>query len=204
MIIDRGDSNMKTRELSYLGIPRGETMKMTQDAIKQWVESYDGYLNKTAICQKISDLSKNPQDFLDDEHFGQVAKNLNQSKEARATFVHREEPAAYQQWGTGLEPKAVEQMENACKLPISVRGALMPDAHVGYGLPIGGVLATENAVIPYAVGMDIACRMKMTVLDLPVNALMGQVDRLKNALEDETRFGVGATFKRRREHDVMD
>lgn len=42
----------------------------------------------------------------------------------------------------------------------------MPDAHVGYGLPIGGVLATENAVIPYAVGVDIACRMKMTVLDM--------------------------------------
>jgi tRNA-splicing ligase RtcB len=41
----------------------------------------------------------------------------------------------------------------------------VPDAHVGYGLPIGGVLATLNAVIPYAVGVDIACRMKMTVLD---------------------------------------
>ena len=42
---------------------------------------------------------------------------------------------------------------------MSVAGALTPDAHVGYGLPIGGVLATENAVIPYAVGVDIACRM---------------------------------------------
>ena len=53
------------------------------------------------------------------------------------------------------------------RLPVAVRGALMPDAHVGYGLPIGGVLATENAVIPYAVGVDIACRMKLTVFDLP-------------------------------------
>jgi tRNA-splicing ligase RtcB len=59
-------------------------------------------------------------------------------------------------------------------------------------------------VIPYAVGMDIACRMKMTVLDLPVSALTGQVDRLKNALERETRFGVGATFRQRRQHAVMD
>ena len=41
----------------------------------------------------------------------------------------------------------------------------MPDAHVGYGLPIGGVLATKDAVIPYAVGVDIACRMKLSVLD---------------------------------------
>ena len=58
-------------------------------------------------------------------------------------------------------------MRNACALPVAVAGALMPDAHVGYGLPIGGVLATDNAVIPYAVGVDIACRMKLTVLDLP-------------------------------------
>jgi tRNA-splicing ligase RtcB len=70
--------------------------------------------------------------------------------------------------------------------------------------PIGGVLATDNAVIPYAVGMDIACRMKMTVLDLPMTVLTGQVDRLSNALEAETRFGVGATFRKRREHKVMD
>ena len=54
-------------------------------------------------------------------------------------------------------------MANACALPVAVAGALMPDAHVGYGLPIGGVLATDNAVIPYAVGVDIACRMKLTV-----------------------------------------
>ena len=74
----------------------------------------------------------------------------------------------YRQWGEGLEHEAVMQMEKACLLPVSVAGALMPDAHVGYGLPIGGVLATDNAVIPYAVGVDIACRMKMTVLDIPV------------------------------------
>ncbi len=43
----------------------------------------------------------------------------------------------------------------------------MPDAHHGYGLPIGGVLATNNAVIPYGVGMDIGCRMAMSIFDVP-------------------------------------
>jgi len=71
-------------------------------------------------------------------------------------------------------------------------------------LPIGGVLATDNAVIPYAVGVDIACRMKMTVLDLPVSALAIDQTRLTKALERETVFGVGGSFKSRREHDVMD
>jgi tRNA-splicing ligase RtcB len=80
----------------------------------------------------------------------------------------------------------------------------MPDAHVGYGLPIGGVLATDNAVIPYAVGVDIACRMKMTVLDIPVRDLEQKQDRLARAIETETRFGVGANFKDRRAHDVLD
>ncbi|MFN2458918.1 MAG: RtcB family protein, partial [Chitinophagaceae bacterium] len=56
-----------------------------------------------------------------------------------------------------IEPGAMQQMQNAVKLPVAVAGALMPDAHHGYGLPIGGVLATENAVIPYGVGVDIGC-----------------------------------------------
>jgi tRNA-splicing ligase RtcB len=80
----------------------------------------------------------------------------------------------------------------------------MPDAHVGYGLPIGGVLATDHAVIPYAVGVDIACRMKLTVYDRKANTIAGQRDRLANIIEDETRFGMGCEFKQRREHEVMD
>ena len=112
--------------------------------------------------------------------------------------------APYRIWGSGLEPDALKQMANACQLPVAAAGALMPDAHVGYGLPIGGVLATHNSVIPYAVGVDIACRMKMTVLDLPVSALQNDQARLKNAIERETRFGVGGTFKTKHEHDVMD
>ena len=59
------------------------------------------------------------------------------------------------------------QLFDALKLPIAVGGALMPDAHYGYGLPIGGVLATDNAVIPYGVGVDIGCRMSLSVFDLP-------------------------------------
>ncbi len=80
----------------------------------------------------------------------------------------------------------------------------MPDAHVGYGLPIGGVLATRNAVIPYAVGVDIACRVKMSVLDLPLRLLDDDPHRLRKALGEETRFGIGASFTHRRRHAVMD
>jgi tRNA-splicing ligase RtcB len=112
--------------------------------------------------------------------------------------------APWRQWGEGLDVEAVKQMTHASALPIAVAGALMPDAHVGYGLPIGGVLATDNAVIPYAVGVDIACRMKLTVYDRKANSLAGQRDRLANIIESETRFGMGCEFKQRREHHVMD
>lgn len=110
----------------------------------------------------------------------------------------------WKSWGLDLDPASIDQMRNACRLPVSVAAALMPDAHVGYGLPIGGVLATDNAVIPYAVGVDIACRMKLTVLDLPVTALRGQIDRLSNVLKAETAFGMGAKWDRRREHTVLE
>jgi tRNA-splicing ligase RtcB len=119
-------------------------------------------------------------------------------------FQPRETDAPYRIWGTNLEAEAVQQLKNACRLPVAVSGALMPDAHVGYGLPIGGVLATEHAVIPYAVGVDIACRMKLSVLDLPLTALADETPRLTKALERETRFGMGAVFQSRRQHDVMD
>ncbi|HQB03096.1 MAG TPA: RtcB family protein [Candidatus Hydrogenedentes bacterium] len=112
---------------------------------------------------------------------------------------------SFAQWGTGIDPAAIRQMKDACSLPISVKGALMPDAHVGYGLPIGGVLATDNAVIPYAVGVDIACRMRLSVLDLPPSLLDdGNDTRLKEAIEQETRFGIGASFKKKRLHKVLD
>jgi hypothetical protein len=59
--------------------------------------------------------------------------------ELNPTDVSQSEPrrAPWRQWGLGLEPEAVRQMANACALPVAVAGALMPDAHVGYGLPIG-------------------------------------------------------------------
>jgi len=85
---------------------------------------------------------------------------------------------SYRTWGTDIDAEAIAQMEAAIGLPVAVGGALMPDAHVGYGLPIGGVLATENAVIPYGVGVDIACRMMMTIFDIPPSVLKSKHDLL--------------------------
>jgi tRNA-splicing ligase RtcB (3'-phosphate/5'-hydroxy nucleic acid ligase) len=108
----------------------------------------------------------------------------------------RDQPADYQTWGDNLDEAAIEQMRNAMRLEVSVAGALMADAHVGYGLPIGGVLATDNAVIPFAVGVDIACRMRLSVLDIDVRQLERDSDRLATKRPALTRTST-ASWPRR-------
>src|SRR5437867_9659098 len=187
---------MNTKDFIRLGVPLGEATRRATDFVASFILAGG---DKTRLEEEVRSIISNPSAFIRDDLRGEFAKAL-----LNAPPPPRSEPVKYRQWGEGLEHEAVMQMEKACLLPVSVAGALMPDAHVGYGLPIGGVLATENAVIPYAVGVDIACRMKMTVLDIPVRGLEGKQDRLTRAIEAETRFGVGANFKHRREHEVMD
>jgi tRNA-splicing ligase RtcB len=192
---------MKPRELANLGVPRGEAMKVAGAACAAAAEAG---LDKAAIRETIAALVAAPEAYAADPHFGALSTAIVGAKAAQQLYVPRAESAPWRQWGTDLEASAVDQLRNACNLPVAVAGALMPDAHQGYGLPIGGVLATDNAVIPFAVGVDIACRMKLTVLDMPVSAITGQRDRLVNALEKETFFGVGAGNRGRRQHSVMD
>lgn len=192
---------MKTRELVRLGIPRGECLTLARRAIALARDAGRGELG---VIGDLRGVVANPDRYTEDAVWGELARALATAQPTSPPRHPRHGPAPYRIWGSGFEDTALQQMANACSLPIAVAGALMPDAHQGYGLPIGGVLATENAVIPYAVGVDIACRMKMSVLDLPVHALERQRTRLVSALERETRFGVGATFHERRQHEVMD
>ncbi len=187
---------MNTQNLQQLGIAPGEAMKRAHAFIVAFRESGG---DMAQLADEIGAIVGNPAAYLADPLREALARALYEP-----AFKQREKLAPWRQWGTGLETEAVKQMANACALPISVAGALMPDAHVGYGLPIGGVLAVDNAVIPYAVGVDIACRMKLTVFDRKANTIAGEKDRLARIIERETRFGVGCAFKPRREHDVMD
>ena len=161
-------------------------------------------LDSWAVLDAITAVAAEPEDYVKDVIWGDLAVRLVEVRAAHRTFVQRKEPAPWHKWGDHIENDAIQQMRNACKLPVSVSGALMPDAHTGYGLPIGGVLATENAVIPYAVGVDIACRVRLSVLDIPVSALDVRRNALIRVLETETRFGVGCSFDPVRTHPVMD
>ncbi|MEM6313346.1 MAG: RtcB family protein [Planctomycetota bacterium] len=185
---------MTSKQLAALGFAEGKAfgvaLKAARDAAKDRpVEQVE---------QELADVLADPDAYLDDATYGEVAALL------MVPPSELDEPVPYAQWGRDLDANAVEQMNVARRLPVAVSSALMPDAHLGYGLPIGGVLATDNAVIPYAVGVDIACRMLLTVFDVPADQLEGLRGKLTNALQRETRFGMGAKFDKPNDHPVMD
>lgn len=126
--------------------------------------------------------------------------------QTQVDFELRPAPLPYPIYGPEhIEAGALGQMQTAMRLPIARAGALMPDAHQGYGLPIGGVLATEaNTVIPYAVGVDIACRMCLSVFDLPASVIEAEGKLLKKTLLKNTFFGIGSESNRRFDDSVFD
>jgi tRNA-splicing ligase RtcB len=193
---------VKGSEMQALGVPSGAFPQAFEVIRALAAHGADQEAMRAAIGRAVA----NPEGLRNDPELGRLATALTRYPKP---FQPRPEPAPWAVWGKGLEPGSVQQMATAAELPVAVRGALMPDAHQGYGLPIGGVLATENAVIPYAVGVDIACRMRLSIFDLenPQESFAGPVrDRLRAALESETRFGIGSHFKgrQRREHPVLD
>ncbi len=104
-----------------------------------------------------------------------------------------------------IEKGAIEQMNAAMRLPVSLAGALMPDTHLGYGLPVGGVLATQNnAVIPFAVGVDIACRMCMSIFEIDASFLEKNQNKFKNLLLKNTCFGTGKGFEKPMEDEIFE
>lgn len=83
-------------------------------------------------------------------------------------------------WATELDEHGRQEVENICKLPfIHHHLALMPDAHGGKGMPIGGVLATKGVVIPNAVGVDIGCGMCAVKTNVRVEDVTQEVLRKK-------------------------
>lgn len=151
---------------------------------------------------------ENPANFhSNDGILGKIAEFLDPpvDESAPKTYELNDKSVPVEIYGPdGIEEGAKHQIYTAGKLPISKKAALMPDAHQGYGLPIGGVLATKNAVIPYGVGVDIGCRMALTLYDMGPNYLNGKEDKIKRALEYNTFFGTGIQNDMDVESSVLD
>ncbi|WP_136666525.1 RtcB family protein [Flavobacterium sp. H122] len=152
---------------------------------------------------------ESPENYLDDKNFSKLASALiEKANHKPKDFISfNPNPKDYTLFGAAhIEEGAKKQMEVAMKLPVTVAGALMPDAHQGYGLPIGGVLATNNAIIPYGVGVDIGCRMALSVYDIPELFYYENESKFKRELTAHSKFGAGHGFhgQYKSDHEVLE
>ena len=106
-------------------------------------------------------------------------------------------------WASTLEPEAMQQAERTASMPFVVKPlALMPDAHLGKGSTVGSVIATEGAVIPAAVGVDIGCGMAAVETRLTSHDLPDDLARLHDRIRSVVPAGVGRGHEQR-DVDVM-
>ncbi|WP_442589504.1 RtcB family protein [Pedobacter sp. AW31-3R] len=194
---------LKTKELSKLGYTNDKARSLVINIIAKHFKHH----SHAELTELFIHIKNNPESYLDHEHLGKIAE----------TFVEREVACNFQSFPllqeTGLlkiygkkeiDNGAKKQMELAMSLPVAVQGALMPDAHTGYGLPIGGVLATSNAVIPYAVGVDIGCRMSLSILDEGESFYKRYAHQMKVSLKNLTHFGMEGSLEIQPYHEILD
>lgn len=200
--------NIRNKDLKRMGIPEG---KLRTEICNVCNSQFQGY-KKLEVLEIIEDLIRDPQSFIKHEVLSGIAEKLADNKSKPVAKKKRYSKSLqvpvkdllYKIYGKDLiDGAAIQQMDSAIRLPVSVMGALMADAHSGYGLPIGGVLATQNAVIPYGVGMDIGCRMCMSIYNLREDYLDKNISRFKEILIENTRFGK-SEFNDIREHKILE
>lgn len=191
-------------DLIAIGYAPGRILGLALDTVKMHFEEEA----PDVVVELLKKVKAQPEAFLDDEKFEDLATALIEEANAPAddTIALVAKADDYAIYGAEyIEAGARHQMDIAMKLPVTAAGALMPDAHQGYGLPIGGVLATRNAVIPYGVGVDIGCRMALTIFDIPEEHYTANWAKYKRELIAHTKFGAGAGFhgQYKADHEVL-
>lgn len=187
------------KDLITIGYPESPAISIAINSMETNFSS----LNKEDALALLRQVLAVPADFLNHENLAELAKALLPPEDSVIPLMAQ--PVPYAVYGREhIEQGAFMQMEAAARLPVAVAGALMPDAHHGYGLPIGGVLATDNAIIPYGVGVDIGCRMCLSIFDINVQELDTNTAFFSRELGAATLFGSGGSFKQPHDHAVMD
>lgn len=188
------------KDLLKLGYPEGRPVGIAINTILKHFRRSE----KEEIYTMLRAVLSQPKDYIDDAIWNKVALELIPQEKKSLVHELQTKRIDYQIFGAAeIDEGARNQMEIAMKLPVTVAGALMPDAHMGYGLPIGGVLATSNAVIPYGVGVDIGCRMCLSAYAIGDQYFDRHRSNLKQVLIDNTCFGR-ETFKRPKDHEVIE
>ncbi|WP_298509734.1 RtcB family protein [uncultured Kordia sp.] len=192
---------LRGKDLIEIGYP--QKGKVISIAIEVMLRNFK-HERKDKALQRLKTILKNPEKYLGDGMVGRIAEELTTPVQVEAKKLETKR-APFTIFGeNGIEEEAKHQLYTALKLPIAKAGALMPDGHAGYGLPIGGVLAAKDAVIPYGVGVDIGCRMCLSLYDIPASYIDGHRDKYVNMLQEHTKFGGYETHKRINDHEIFD
>ncbi|WPU98298.1 RtcB family protein [Mucilaginibacter sp. cycad4] len=195
--------NLKTKELTQIGYAGNKQRSLAVNIIAKHFKHY----SKAEVMNLLTGIRQQPDIYLNNEITGKIARTFicKANEPVAVSYELQEQRAPLAIFGeAGIEPYAIKQIELALKLPVSLQGALMPDAHCGYGLPIGGVLAVKNAVIPYGVGMDIGCRMALSIIDADERFLKRYLHQIKQAINDHTHFGIDGGLSAPQYHEVLD
>jgi len=198
-----GKSKLKAKDLKKIPFKTDRAKSIAIEIMQKGFK----HVSKDEKLAILENVLSSPEDYLEDQSLSKLAESIIGKIKTYSGFAYdlNDQPAQYKIYGKpNIDQNTVNQMEVAMRLPITVKGALMPDAHVGYGLPIGGVLATDNAVIPYGVGLDIGCRMSMTIYDVPDGFIKRYSYQIKTALKEHTHFGIGDTAIQNEEHELLD
>ncbi|SFD02569.1 tRNA-splicing ligase RtcB [Chitinophaga sp. CF118] len=192
-------------DLIAVGYAEGRILGLALDILNAHYKEQQA----TTVIALFKDVKNNPENFLDDPVLEELATKIIEEANAPAddTIALKTVAGKYAVYGdANIGKGAKDQMNIAMTLPVTVAGALMPDAHQGYGLPIGGVLAARNAVIPYGVGVDIGCRMALSIFDIPGSHFNENHAKYKRELIAHTRFGAGHGYQHRdrSQHAVLD
>lgn len=159
------------------------------------------HTSKKEKLELLQQVAQQPKDYTQHTVLGPVAIKLLDEQAKVENYTFSDKPFTIY-GANGIDESAKEQMKQAMSLPITADGALMPDAHYGYGLPIGGVLATKDAIIPYGVGVDIGCRMCLSIFDAQGSYIKDNTSQLKRIIQDNSRFGK-TTFDDNKRNDAI-
>ena len=194
--------HLRGKDLRRIGFPEGPVISLAINSMERFYK----HMSREDALTMLQKVVEEPAHFIQDEALGKVAEALVPKPPVESDEIALlPQPVPYSVYGSEfIEQGALEQMNQAVRLPVSIAGALMPDAHSGYGLPIGGVLATENAVIPYGVGVDIGCRMCLSVFDINPEELTSRETFFSRELNENTVFGAGRELKKTVDHPILD
>jgi tRNA-splicing ligase RtcB len=198
-----GKNKLKGKDLQKIDFPNNESKSLTINILSKHFK----HSAKDEKLKLIQDVLLNPENYLEDSVLMPLSRAVIGKIKMKTDYeVHmlRNNGNLNLYGQKHIAHNALMQMEEAMRLPISVKGALMPDAHYGYGLPIGGVLATENAIIPFGVGLDIGCRMALSIYELPECYFKRKTFDIKKAVMKYTHFGNEGNPDTPQYHDVLD